>query len=87
RCHKLKSGKLRWLVRFESNLKSDVNIIARMNSSNSEPVDYYILPSIEKFENEIKIKENNALLLELYRFDDIDFFFKLLMPLTTEEAA
>ena len=58
-----------------------------MNSSNSEPVDYYILPSIESFENEIKIKENNSLLLELYRFDDIEFFFKLLMPLTTEEAA
>lgn len=87
RCHKLKSGKLRWVVRFESNLKSDFNIIVRMNSSNSEPVDYYILPSIESFENEIKIKENNSLLLELYRFDDIEFFFKLLMPLTTEKAA
>ncbi len=87
RCHKLKSGKLRWVVRFESNLKSDLNIIVRMNSSNSEPVDYYILPSIESFENEIKIKENNSLLLELYRFDDIEFFFKLLMPLTTEKAA
>ncbi|WP_134705581.1 recombinase family protein [Rahnella sp. CJA17(1/100)] len=87
RCHKLKSGKFRWVVRFESNLKSDFNIIVRMNSSNSEPVDYYILPSIESFENEIKIKENNPLLLELYRFDDIEFFFKLLMPLTTEKAA
>lgn len=87
RCQKLKSGTLRWIVRFESSLKSDINIIVRMNSSNIYPIDYYILPSIEKFENEIKMKESNPFLLELYLFDDIEFFFELLTSDNSWEAA
>ncbi|EEQ20100.1 hypothetical protein yinte0001_8490 [Yersinia intermedia ATCC 29909] len=49
-----------------------------MNSLNTEPVDYYILPSIDFFENELKLKDNNNLLFEMYRFDDIKPFFNML---------
>lgn len=49
-----------------------------MNSLNIEPVDYYILPSIDFFENELKLKDNNSLLFEMYRFDDITAFFNML---------
>jgi len=78
RCKKIGPSKHRWIVRLNRSLNSEISIIARMNSLNIEPVDYYILPSIDFFENELKLKDNNSLLFEMYRFDDITDFFNML---------
>lgn len=86
RCRKMGSGKCRWIVRLDRSLNPEVSVIARMNSLNTEPVDYYILPSIESFENELCLKENNNLLFEMYRFDDIRTFFDMLSTAEIEVA-
>jgi hypothetical protein len=80
------SGKCRWIVRLDRGLNPEVNVIARMNSLNTEPVDYYILPSLEGFENELSLKENNNLLFEMYRFDNIGTFFDMLSTTEMEVA-
>ncbi|MFT4273937.1 MAG: recombinase family protein [Pantoea sp.] len=78
RCKKTSLNKHRWVVRLDRSLNPEISIIARMNSLNTEPVDYYILPSIELIEQELKLKDNNNILFEMYRFDDIKPFFNML---------
>lgn len=86
RCKEISSGKLRWIVRFDRGLDPDISIVVRMDSTNSLPIDYYILPSFDVIENELKLKETNPIILELYRFDDLDFFFEMLTPQTKKVA-
>lgn len=80
RCKAMKSGKLRWIVRLERSLTPDISIVMRMNDSNTEVVDYYILPHLEKIENMLDLKESNSFLLELFRFDDLQILMNLLSP-------
>lgn len=78
RCKAMKSGKLTWVVRLERSLSPDISIVMRMNERNTEVVDYYILPHLEKIENLLSLKENNSFLLELFRFDDLHILKDLL---------
>ncbi|WP_241573695.1 hypothetical protein [Rosenbergiella nectarea] len=86
RCKKKGKEKLQWVVRLDRSLEADVNIVVRMNSINTEPVDYFILPSVETFENEMRIKESNNINFEMYRFEGLDRFFDML-TLTFYEAS
>ncbi|EAW2233424.1 recombinase, partial [Salmonella enterica subsp. enterica] len=42
------------------------------------PVDYFILPKLDFNFTKMIIKENNPALFELYRYDDLNFFYHLL---------
>ncbi|MCW0350409.1 MULTISPECIES: recombinase family protein [Pantoea] len=86
RCRNKGNDKYQWLVRLERSLNTDFNIVVRMNSLNTKPVDYFILPSLENFEKELKIKEQNTMLFELYRFENIDFFLNMLKPTFMEAS-
>ncbi|WP_206744996.1 hypothetical protein [Izhakiella australiensis] len=86
RCRSKGNDKYQWLVRLERSLNTDFNIVVRMNSLNTKPVDYFILPSLENFEKELKIKEQNTMLFELYRFENIDFFLNMLKPTFMEAS-
>ncbi|MCW2107658.1 UNVERIFIED_ORG: DNA invertase Pin-like site-specific DNA recombinase [Rahnella aquatilis] len=86
RCRKKGKEKYQWIVRLDRSLDADLNIVVRMNSLNTEPVDYFILPSLENFEKDIKIKENNKMLFELYRFDNLDILFDMLNPKIVEAS-
>lgn len=86
RCRKRGNGKYQWIVRLDRSLNTDLNIVVRMNTLNSEPVDYFILPSLEKFEDDLKFKEDNKMLFELYRFDNLDFFLEMLNPTLMEAS-
>lgn len=86
KCKKTESGSMRWIVRFERRFSPDINIVVRMDSSNTQPVDYYIFPSIENIEEQIKIKEKNPLLFELYRFDNLNILIEMLSTKDREVA-
>ena len=86
RCKKTKSGSLRWNIQFERKYHPDISIIVRMDSTNTYPIDYYILPSIETLESKIFFKEKNPLLLEFYRFDNLNIFLDMLHPRQKEVA-
>lgn len=47
KCTPMKSGKLRWKVRFDNSQKADITIVIRMDSQNISPLDFYIIPKIE----------------------------------------
>lgn len=86
RCKARSSGSLRWVVRFDRSLEPDISIVVRMDSANSNPVDYYILPSFDIIESQLKLKETNTIILELYRFNDLNFFLEMLNPPTKKVA-
>jgi DNA invertase Pin-like site-specific DNA recombinase len=86
RCKRKGKEKLQWIVRLDRSVDADVNIVVRMNSINTEPVDYFILPNLETFENEMKIKESNKISFEMYRFEGLDKFFDMLTPTLSEAS-
>ncbi|WP_258524890.1 recombinase family protein [Serratia quinivorans] len=86
RCRKTQCGNLRWIVKFDRSLNPDISIVVRMDSTNSTPVDYYILPSLDFLEQELRIRENNSMFLELYRFSDLNLFLDMLSTYSTEAA-
>ncbi len=80
RCKKTSANNLRWIIRFDRSLSPDINIIARMDSTNKLAVDYFILPHFEVLEKKLNLMESNSRLLEFYRFDDLHLFLSMFSP-------
>lgn len=78
KCKHMKSGKLRWKVRFDNTLKADITIVIRMDSQNESPRDFYIIPKIDNEFSKMVMSEKNNLRLELYRFDNLDKFLQII---------
>lgn len=87
RCKELACGKRRWLMRFDASLDPDVTIVARMNASNTEPIDYYVLPSLDFSASQAPRSENNSIGIDFYRFDKLDEFYALCSRIQLAEAA
>ncbi|HEU0141977.1 MAG TPA: recombinase family protein, partial [Bryobacteraceae bacterium] len=59
RCRFTAAGSLRWLIRLDSGLQPDITVAIRMNTANSDPMDYYLLPSIDLDSGRIRLAEEN----------------------------
>ena len=68
---------LRWRLRLDTGLMPDITIVVRMNAGNDAPLDYYLLPQIDRLSAEIRLREQNELTLDGYRFDDLSMLFAL----------
>ena len=75
------------MVRFDSALKPDIAIAARLTPNNDAVMDYYLLPSLAEIGAQMRLNEENPLRLEVYRFDDLDFFTPIAGRICVEEAA
>ena len=49
-------------------------------------LDYYLLPRLDEFENRIRLAPKNGLLLDVYRYDNLDLFFSLTRRITIKES-
>jgi DNA invertase Pin-like site-specific DNA recombinase len=78
---------LRWQIRFDTGLAPDVTVAIRLDRSNERPLDYYILPSIDMNSNRIRMAEDNALSLDAYRFESLDFLYSMAAQTSFREAA
>jgi hypothetical protein len=87
RCLRTETGSPRWLLRFEEGLQPDLTIAVRMDETNQAIKDYYLLPAIDLAVARLRLAENNHLLLDSYRFDDLEFFFQMAERIPVEEAA
>jgi DNA invertase Pin-like site-specific DNA recombinase len=87
RSFETEAGSLRWQIRFDTGLVPDVTIAVRLDRSNEQPLDYYILPSIDMSTSRIRMAENNPLSLDAYRFETLDFFYSLAAQTSFQEAA
>jgi DNA invertase Pin-like site-specific DNA recombinase len=77
RCSQTPAGSLRWVVRFDSGLEPDITIVSRMDATNKAPMDYYLLPLIDISLNHLRLAENNKLDFDTYRFDNLDYLFRM----------
>jgi hypothetical protein len=87
RCFETNRGSLRWRIRFDTGLVPDVTVAVRMDRSNEQPQDYYILPSLDMNVDRIRMAEDNALSLDAYRFSSLDFFYSMAARSEFREAA
>jgi DNA invertase Pin-like site-specific DNA recombinase len=81
------TGSLRWQIRFDTGLAPDVTVAVRLDRSNERPLDYYILPSIDMNMSRIRMAEDNALSLDAYRFESLNFLYSMAAQTSFREAA
>ncbi|MDI1343085.1 MAG: recombinase family protein, partial [Pseudolabrys sp.] len=87
RCLRTDAGSHRWMLRFEEGYRPDLTIAVRMDETNQGIKDYYLLPAIDLTEAKLRLTENNHVLLDSYRFDDLEFFFQMAERISVEDAA
>ncbi|EPC6766398.1 recombinase family protein [Escherichia coli O86:H51] len=85
KCTHMKSGKLRWKVRFNNSQKADITIVIRMDSQNISPLDFYIIPKIENEYSKMWMTETNNIRLDLYRFDNLDKLLQIITRMKVRE--
>jgi DNA invertase Pin-like site-specific DNA recombinase len=86
RCQQTQSGEYRWLLRLDASLDPDITVAARLKPGNDDVLDYYILPRVDKLIAH-RLSDHNALDVDVYRFDDLQFFIDLASRVQIEEVA
>ena len=87
RCQVSHADALRWLVRLDTGLAPDLTIVVRMDASNLAPLDYYVLPVIDVNEARLRIKDDNGLFLDGYRYESLEYFFGIAQTVRAVVAA
>ena len=77
RCQHTPAGSKRWFIRFDSILCPDITIAVRMDPKNTTIQDYYLFASADADKNGIRLAAQNSKVLDSYRFDTLEFFFKM----------
>ncbi len=77
RCKVLDHGGRRWKVRFDTSLQPDITVAVRLDAANIEALDYYLLPRLDFGAPRLSLHEHNAVELESYRFDTLDYLYAM----------
>jgi DNA invertase Pin-like site-specific DNA recombinase len=85
RCRETLTGQHRWLIRLEHTLDPDVTIAARLTPGNEEILDYYLFPKIETLTAQLRLRGENGIRLDSYRFESLDFFLSMARRANIEE--
>ncbi|MCF8186597.1 MAG: recombinase family protein [Sulfuritalea sp.] len=75
RCQTADSGRHHWKVRFDTSLVPDITVAVRLDQENKAAMDYYLLPSLDFWQQRINLAERNAAEFESYRFDSLDYLY------------
>ena len=87
RCQVNSSGRYRWLIRLEHSHDCDLTIAARMTQDNKNILDYYLLPKGDELSAKIRLSPDNPLVLEVYRFENLNFLYKVSKRIRIGDAA
>jgi hypothetical protein len=78
RCQTSGDGKFRWRVRFDpERFNADLSLVVRLNHYNESALDYYLLPWLDLPRNQLAIDARSATHFEAFRFDDLQFFYRM----------
>ena len=77
RCRETGTGSCRWLIRLDTSLHPDVMIAARLQPGNEEILDYYLLPSMDILTERLRLRQENGVVLDVYRFENLNFFMEM----------
>jgi hypothetical protein len=87
RCRESLAGNLRWQLRFDESLRPDVVIAARLQPGNDAILDYYLLPRLDVLTERLTFRPENGLVLDVYRFSNLNFFMEMAKRARVEGAA
>jgi DNA invertase Pin-like site-specific DNA recombinase len=87
RCRPTAAGSLRWRFRVPEERVADIHIVVRMDPSNEQPSDYYLLPTIDLELPEFRLAEFNGAAIDTFRFESLEFFFGMAKVIQVEVAA
>ena len=87
RCQVTQADALRWSVRLDTGLAPDLTLVVRMDPANQAPLDYYLLPSLDVRDARLRIKEDNGLFLDGYRYESLEYFFGIAQTVRAGAAA
>jgi DNA invertase Pin-like site-specific DNA recombinase len=87
RCQETKAQSQRWRLRFDTGLMPDITIGARLSPGNQSIQDYYLLPRVDLLWKRLSLAPDNGVLLDLYRFDSLNFFINLAKRVPLEDVA
>jgi len=77
RCRALEDGRRRWKLRFDTSLLPDITVAVRLDTGNEQAIDYYLLPRIDFGLPRLSLAEHNAVELDSYRFDTLDYLYAM----------
>ncbi len=65
----------------------DLTIAVRMDGANEAPLDYYVLPALGLAAGRLRMREENGVELDTFRFDTLDYFCGIAEQVRIEVAA
>ena len=77
RCFDTGAGSSRWKIRFDASLRPDITVAVRMAPGNEAPLDYYLFPRTEMSGPALKLKSENGIFWDAFRFNTLNHFFYL----------
>lgn len=77
RCTQSSTGQNRWRIQLDASLLPDITIAVRLAANNRDILDYYLIPAIDVEDPTIRLRDNNHVGLDAYRFDELEVFFTL----------
>jgi DNA invertase Pin-like site-specific DNA recombinase len=87
RCKHTEAGSQRWQIAFDTGLRPDMTIAARMDADNHAILDYYLLPATELAGERLRLAETNGLYYDAFRFDTLDYLWYLARRASILEVA
>jgi DNA invertase Pin-like site-specific DNA recombinase len=86
RCRSTAAGSHSWRFRVPNAQIADIHIVVRMDPSNEQPSDYYLLPAIDLDMPELKLAEFNGASIDTFRFESLEFFLGMARVAKVEVA-
>ena len=84
RCFETAAGNHRWRLRFDESLRPDIIIAARLQPGNEDILDYYLLPRVDVLVERLNLRPENGLILDVYRFNNLNFFMEIAQRVRVE---
>lgn len=79
RCRPTPAGSLRWRIRLDAGLRPDITVVVRLEPDDRTVRDHYLLPWIDMGGSpRIGMAEDNGVMLDAYRTDDLSPLYHLL---------
>jgi DNA invertase Pin-like site-specific DNA recombinase len=86
RCLPSEHGIPRWRIAVDPT-EADITVAVRMDVTNGAALDYYLFPAIDVMPPMLHLREQNAVYVDAYRFEMLEFFFGMAERARVEVAA
>jgi DNA invertase Pin-like site-specific DNA recombinase len=87
RCRESRTGRNLWHLRFDESLRPDIIIAARLQPGNEEVLDYFLFPRLDVLTERLSLKPENGLVLDVHRFNNLNFFMEMAERARIERTA